>query len=920
MKANSLRSLATAMLLAAPAVCAASDLTESEALWQQGDTATAINHAKDCLQLDPGDIDAKALLGRIYVDAGRPALAEQELRAAIGLGADADTLLEPLADALLAQGKASAILDLVGTIDADSDAKRALVHTLTGDVLMAQSEPSEAVLEYSRALALDATLERAMLGLSAANQAVGNTAAARAAVDEALLNNTASGDAYERLGDLELSRNTTAAAVDAYRKALLLTRAKWRLHYKLALALIANGDPGAAAKHVETLKSVTPTQPPLLMARGSLHLAQGEAKAALNDFEAYLRLLPDNTKALHLAGVAAVQAGLPEKAREYWRRFLAIRPQATEVKALLGRLDLASRNYRAVIEQYEALRGAATADPVLLRMLAEAYAGEQRWDDAVATLRQARNKRPDDPRIAFQLASFLFRKGDLADAQRVVTDGLTLAPDNWNAQILLAEIQIARDDADAAVTLARQLVDQRGADAQLLTLLGRALLAAGSPKEARAALQQALELSPGMPEAAFNLAQAAMTTGDTDQAAQYLGQVLAVDPNNVEATMAMARLERTTGHLDDAIKRLERLLGKRPDALQVRLALALADLARNRIDDGLRVVRAATGPDAQDQNLILLEGRLELAAGRPNAAVEAFEHLAQRYPESADAHYFLASALARVGNPLQARKEFLAGLEIDPNRPQAAKVFAKVARAMPDRQGIDDLLAAAGDHIADGTQISQMRVTAALLAGDQEEAIRLLKQLRRNQPEDAGYVHELLAAYASANRGEDASKLAKDWLADHPDDADAWEWLGHIRLRRQDRREATASYRQALARDPNRPMANNNLAMLLLADGDARSALALAQTAHRQLPDNADIADTLGTALLATGQTQQALAVLQTAHERSPANASIAYRYAKALVRSGDIADARTLLQTILPQSFAERDEALALLRSLPDS
>ena len=72
---------------------------------EAGEFRTAEIHAKNLLQQAPNDAEARMLLGEISLAAGDAAAAEQNLRIAASLGADAATLQLPLLRSLIVQGK-----------------------------------------------------------------------------------------------------------------------------------------------------------------------------------------------------------------------------------------------------------------------------------------------------------------------------------------------------------------------------------------------------------------------------------------------------------------------------------------------------------------------------------------------------------------------------------------------------------------------------------------------------------------------------------------------------------------------------------------------------------------------------------------------------------------------------------------------
>jgi predicted Zn-dependent protease len=79
------------------------------------------------------------------------------------------------------------------------------------------------------------------------------------------------------------------------------------------------------------------------------------------------------------------------------------------------------------------------------------------------------------------------------------------------------------------------------------------------------------------------------------------------------------------------------------------------------------------------------------------------------------------------------------------------------------------------------------------------------------------------------------------------------------------------------------------------------------------------IQDTLATILLRQGEAKRALALLERAVARLPKHPEVRLHYAMALEKNGDRNRARTELEQLLRahESFAERDEAVAMLKAM---
>ena len=86
-------------------------LDKANELFEQGKYRAAEIELKNLLRDDPGVVNGRLLLGRIYLKVGNGAAAEKELRRASDLGVESKLWRLDLAESLLLQGKFSDALE-----------------------------------------------------------------------------------------------------------------------------------------------------------------------------------------------------------------------------------------------------------------------------------------------------------------------------------------------------------------------------------------------------------------------------------------------------------------------------------------------------------------------------------------------------------------------------------------------------------------------------------------------------------------------------------------------------------------------------------------------------------------------------------------------------------------------------------------
>jgi len=202
-----------------------------------------------------------------------------------------------------------------------------VTYTKMGECLQKLGRHSEAITHFEKALSLQPNFPETQLGLAGSLEATGKMAEAETHFKEAVRLNP--GDAMA--------------------------------HYKLGLHYQANGDFSSAKGELEEARRIAYLEPDIVFAIGRLYFQQGMKKEAAENYEACLKLNADNVVVLNdLAWIRAASAD-----------------------ASLRNGEQAIRLARRACELTK------NAQPYLLGTLANAYAESGRFNEAIATAREA---------------------------------------------------------------------------------------------------------------------------------------------------------------------------------------------------------------------------------------------------------------------------------------------------------------------------------------------------------------------------------------------------------------------------------------------------------------------------------------------------------------------------------------------------
>jgi tetratricopeptide (TPR) repeat protein len=230
--------------------------------------------------------------------------------------------------------------------------------------------------------------------------------------------------------------------------------------------------------------------------------------------------------------------------------------------------------------------------------------------------------------------------------------------------------------------------------------LGAALQERGDMKGARAAYEQALEVSPELGGVLWNLVLAAERDGNTGETEKLLERLLVVEPERQDARFRLGYLQLQRGEYAGAVDSFEACLKKRRDWLEARLNLGLACWKFGDLDaaaatfrvvlainpkqaEALRSLAAvaieqknaaeareamqkldALGAATPELNYNL--GLLLQAAGDHSAAAECYRNTLQHKPQFSGALINLGHALRAAGQDEQAKQLWSQAVAADP--------------------------------------------------------------------------------------------------------------------------------------------------------------------------------------------------------------------------------------------------------------
>jgi tetratricopeptide (TPR) repeat protein len=758
-------------------------LGRAEAYHEEAKHPEAILEYRNVIQIDPNHAQAHFGLAQTYLASNELANAAWEFRETVRLDPN-----NPEARLRLAEfaGLAGALEEALAQVDAilaaetpeDAGPLRLSAQLLRARFLDLQNKPGEALAAYQKAVELSQEATEPLLLLADHYRRRGEREKAEPLYRK-LVETNPGYFSYAALGGfLSRDRSRDAEAEEVYALAVESADEEQR---DLALRILASFYYSRARfEDAEaTLKQALEERPKdleliYLMAR--FYLARGQKQKADEMVEMAIQARPGEVEPHLVRSRYLFQTGEREAALEALDLALEIDPENDQV-----RLERAERNVdlgirkgpkerirdaRAVVERVLA-KGTTSSEALGLKGKIDLLEGQT--EEAIQTLRQAIDLRPDRAPLYFLLGSALFSQGNFWAARDELEHALELDLSMLEARIILARTYSALGKHRLAIEEGQSVLLHQPGDRQMRLLVAQSLASQHQ-------LNEAIDQLDHIPEAQrdvrtlFTYGRLFAAKGDAAQARSFYRQAEAANPRHPEILYKLLQLDRREGRLAESVERIDEALEKEPDSAALVQLRGLAALMRGQTDEAESRFRRAIELNPSNPMSYTSLATLLQASGRGDEAIATYEKAIEQQPDLGLLNLILATLYEIRGNTEKAIAHYEEVIRKQPGLAIAKNDLANLLATK--RRNLDRALQLAQEARAalpDSPQVADTMGWVLFRMGMASAAIGYLAEaaaLSGDDPEAGIIRYHLARAYAANGERREAYQTIQRALAD----------------------------------------------------------------------------------------------------------------------------------------------------------
>lgn len=509
------------------------------------------------------------------------------------------------------------------------------------------------------------------------------------------------------------------------------------------------------------------------------------------------------------------------------------------------------------------------------------YRQSGRLEDLVKYCRERIEKSPEQSQMRMLLADVQAAMGDKDAAKATLEEATTLFPKD----IALSERRISMldryEDQPGVVAEYERIISQHPDDVELYVAYGQYLAANQHLDAARGQWQRVLKSEMTDATLARRLGSYFEPYEMYDDAAECYERSIELAPKVADGYEALSRLYRLQGAKEKAVEAARRMGMANPDDPYVQAVMYRALSSAGAIDEALGAIQKACELNPK-------EVRYQL--------------------EQAD----VLVRLGRVEDALKVRRDALA---LMPSEKQVAIGVDILVSMYATANKVDELIASEKARLADDANNETSLLILARAADykrDFKDAQARLEQLLKLNPGNEAARRQLARLYEAEGDVEAAVAQYKRLIEGHPERGrDYYQSIADLRLRYNDKAGAVETFEKMVEASPNNATVLKSVAEQMGRLGEVERGLKYFETATRLQPDRYELQLSYGDALVDSGRLEDAMKTYRIAAIQRTDRETAAKAISKLHEVARQLGETEDLIQDLQARAEADPEDTL---------
>ena len=653
--------------------------------------------------------------------------------------------------------------------------------------------------------------------------------------------------------------------------------------------------------------------------RSARRLRYAQYKLSVGDSEGARKVLLDSIEhapgylpaMIALADIDSAQKNF-EEANQMFAKIFALDANNYDTLFLSGRSSILQGDYAKAVTQFEKLAKVYPKNANINYQLALAYTSVNNNQAALIAAKQAVTYKPGYTEAQLLLAQLQLASDDAISATMTLKQLLTQNPRSFQGQLLLGDVYRSQGKLADAETVYRMAMEAHPTNAEPPMLLGIVYRSEGRREDARKLFLQSSAIAPGLVTTVEQLTDLDIEDAKYDLAMERAKKIADLDPNAPEPKLLLAKVymaQRNTNQPNDpftklAIDALTGCITNHPTFVSAYMVLSRVYSEAGMDQQAIDVLNKMLDKHGQEQNGWILLGTMLEKQKNVTAAEEAYSRLLQINPDSLIALNNLGCIYSDRGQLDKAYELLKKARSLFPTDPSIADSLGWLSWKRGDYAQAQTLTMEALSRLSQSPDVNLHAALANYMMGAETPAInsfRFVSDTKTdflNKDMATNYIAILAVNPDAATKAD--RELIEKRLKESPDDQIALGRLALIRAKAGEIDKAAEAYEAIVKISPKNLRALQFLSKYYAAQPTGSvKAYEMAQAAYKIDPNDIDYTRFLGHLAYVKGDHQFALTLLQQIKKLLPSDKSVSYDLGLAFYSMGQVDKATEEMQAV---------------------